>query len=145
MPARLPRFAEATDDAEATTTPKRPATRKRPTTTGKLRRRRSYDGAEATDDAEAPDDAEATDGAEATEDTEATRRRQSDRRRRSYQTTHCACRTILSPGLHANAAANSGRFDIGPSTRKCGGECGSVCARTRATSGRTLVHHDCAM
>jgi hypothetical protein len=34
--------------------------------------------------------------------------------------------TIGSPGLHPNAAANSGMFEIGPLVRHRPGECGSV-------------------
>lgn len=45
--------------------------------------------------------------------------------------TGCS-RTILSPFLHPNAAANSAMFDNGPFTRNSPGECGSVCTARRS-------------
>src|SRR5258705_8365537 len=50
-------------------------------------------------------------------------------------------RTIASPTLHENAAANCGRFDNGPFTRNFGNGCGSRSASIRADSGRIFVAH----
>ena len=41
-----------------------------------------------------------------------------------------------------NALANSGRFDVGPSTRKRGGEWGSVAIRRRSASGLEFRRQD---
>ena len=48
------------------------------------------------------------------------------------------------PSAHENAAANSGRFESGPFTRKRAGEWGSITARRRSSSSRYFAHHDCA-
>ena len=59
----------------------------------------------------------------------------------AYQITQrsFAARTIASPSLHWNAAANCGRFESGPLTRNLGNGCGSVFVNSRASSGRMLV------
>src|ERR1700694_2450001 len=44
-------------------------------------------------------------------------------------------RTIGSPGLQPNAAANCGMFETGPLVLHCPGECESVLIRTRCDSG----------
>src|SRR4029077_19386929 len=48
-------------------------------------------------------------------------------------------RTIGSPSLHWNAAANCGRFESGPLTRNLFSGCGSWRAIRRAISGRMLT------
>src|SRR5207302_5553296 len=50
-------------------------------------------------------------------------------------------RTIGSPSLHWNAAANCGRFESGPLTRNFASGCGSELTKSRASSGRMLVAH----
>ena len=58
--------------------------------------------------------------------------------RRPHHTSHrfSAGRTMADPALQSNAAANSGRLDSGPITRKRGGECGFVATRSLSASGR---------
>jgi hypothetical protein len=44
------------------------------------------------------------------------------------------------PGAQENTSPNSGRSWSGPITRYCGGECGSICAMSRAASSLSLAH-----
>ncbi len=64
----------------------------------------------------------------------------------TYQTLHTlsAGFTIGEPGLQPNAVPNSGMFTTTPLTRYFGGECGSVMARARWSSGRSLAQAHCA-
>ena len=59
-----------------------------------------------------------------------------------YQTRHALARTIFWPTLQPNALAKSGIFESTLSIRKIGNECGLVVTIKRATSGRTLEHHE---
>ncbi len=69
-----------------------------------------------------------------------TKRNRDEHCRHRYHTVQASLRTILSPGLHENAAANSGKLESGPLTRNFAGECGSVATRRRAYSSRRLMH-----
>src|SRR5471032_2306488 len=64
--------------------------------------------------------------------------------RSRYQTRHAFVRIIGAFGLHENAFANSGMFDVGPFTRYLFDECGLVAAFRRSASGRAVSHHTCA-
>jgi hypothetical protein len=61
---------------------------------------------------------------------------------RSYQTLQAFARTIFWPALQPKAWANSDIFESTLSMRKIGNECGFVVTINRATSGRTLEHHE---
>src|SRR5664279_1714079 len=58
--------------------------------------------------------------------------------------TLSAAFTIGWPGLHENAVPNSGTFTTTPLMRYFAGEWGSVIARARRSSGRSLAHAHCA-
>ena len=62
-------------------------------------------------------------------------------RKSNYQTwqTLSAGFTIGRPALQENACENSGMFTSTPLIRYFAGECGSVMARTRRSSGRSLA------
>ena len=52
--------------------------------------------------------------------------------------------TMGEPGLQPNAVPNSGMFTTTPLMRYFAGECGSVMARTRRSSGRSFSQAHCA-
>lgn len=62
---------------------------------------------------------------------------------RSHQMAQREAGAIGVPVLQPKAFWNSGRFTTTPFTRKSSGECGSVCTRSRRSSGRLFWHQPC--
>src|SRR5262245_399270 len=60
-----------------------------------------------------------------------------------YHTEHGLTGAIGAPALQEKASANAGTSATTPLTRKRGGECGLVLARSVSASGRIFSHHDC--